>query len=143
MQVEIKSYFFTILLDKKSLLIFSLDFVLLCNGVSDFMEIFFIELFELGPEYFFQYFIDFDVMSQLDHSISLINDEIFQMLKVKDSIFEEFVYSTWSTDNNMGPSLPYDSQLSVLGHTTDNGNDCDLSFDVFKNLLYVGLNLLS
>jgi hypothetical protein len=123
MQVEIKSYFFTILLDKKSLLIFSLDFVLLCNGVSDFMEIFFIELFELGPEYFFQYFIDFDVMSQLDHSISLINDEIFQMLKVKDSIFEEFVYSTWSTDNNMGPSLPYDSQLSVLGHTTDNGND--------------------
>ena len=87
------------------------------------MEIFFIELFELGPEYFFQYFIDFDVMSQLDHSISLINDEIFQMLKVKDSIFEEFVYSTWSTDNNMGPSLPYDSQLSVLGHTTDNGND--------------------
>ena len=48
-------------------------------------------------------------MSQLNDSIGLINNKIFQVLKVENLIFQKLMNTPWSTNNNVRSALSYDT----------------------------------
>ena len=143
MQVEIDSDFFAALFNKETAFIFLFNLVFFCDWFCNLVEIFFVKLLKFGSEYFSENLINFYEMAQFDHSIGFIENEIFQVLKVKYFILQELMNSTWSTDYNVGFSLANDSELFQFWHTTDNRDDWNIAADMFENLSDILLNLLS
>lgn len=78
------------------------------------MEIFFVELLKFGPEYFGEDMIDLGEVAELNHTIGLIDDEIFEVFEVEYLIFEEFVDSARCTDYYVGFTLADDSELFLF-----------------------------
>jgi len=78
------------------------------------VKIFLKEFLFLWPEDLFQDSINFYEMAKLDHSISLIKDQIFEVLKVQNFILQKFRKAPWSSYDNLRHSLPNNSELFLL-----------------------------
>jgi hypothetical protein len=78
------------------------------------MKIFFVEFFKFGSEDFGENVINFDEMSEFNHAIGLIENEIFEVLKVEDLVFEKLVNSAGSTNDYVRLTLADDSELFLF-----------------------------
>lgn len=141
MKVEVEPDFFSLLFNVEAVLFFT-DLIFFGDWLCDFFEIFFIELLKFGSENFGEDLVDLNKMTQLYHTIGLINNQVFEVLKIKDFILEEFVDSTGSPDYNVRLALSNDSELLLFWHTTYNRNYREARLNIFQNLFDVLLNLL-
>ena len=142
MYVKVESDFFSSLFDKEPVLFFLDGLLFLGDRLGNFVKIFFIKLLKFGPENFSEYLIDFYEMAKLNHAIGFVDNEVLQILKVENLIFEELVNSAWCPNNYVWFALTYDSELFLLWHTTNDGYYRDIAFDMFKYLCNILLNLL-
>lgn len=142
MEIKVDFDFFAILFEIEWVLIFLFEFIFFDNRLGNLLEVFFVEFLKFWSEDFLEDLVYFNIMSQLDDSVGLIDDKIFQVFKVEYLVLEKFVNTTWCTDDNIRSALLYDTQLLLLWHTTDNRNDRDFAFNMLQDLPYVLFNLL-
>lgn len=76
------------------------------------------KLLLFGFENSLQNLIYFLEVTHLDHSICLVNYQIFQMFKIYYFLPQEFVQSTRSSDDDLRFPLPEDPQLLFLRHSS-------------------------
>lgn len=75
----------------------------------NFLEILLIGLLFLGNEYLFENFVNFLEVPHLNHTISLIDNQILQITKLQHVVIQELMQSTRCTDNYLRLMLPEDS----------------------------------
>ena len=116
MKIEIDFNFFTVMLKIKAILLLILgEFLIIIdpfpigNRTGNLMKILFIKLLDFGPKDFGKYFINLIIMSKFNHPISLVNNEIFKQIEIKDAILQKLMYSPRRPNNNMWLSLSNDS----------------------------------
>jgi hypothetical protein len=142
MEIEAEFDFFLTLFEVEIVGFFVVDLIFLNDGLGDWMKIFFVEFFKFGSEDFGENVINFDEMSEFNHAIGLIENEIFEVLKVEDLVFEKLVNSAGSTNDYVRLTLADDSELFLFWHSTDDGDYRDFGVDMFENLVDVLFDLL-
>lgn len=75
----------------------------------NFLEILLIGLLFLGNEYLFENLVNFLEVPHLNHTISLIDNQVLQITKLQHVIIQELMQSTRRTDNYLRLMLPEDS----------------------------------
>lgn len=142
MNVKVDSDLFAALFDEQPILFFHCRLLLLNNRLGDFVEIFLIKLLEFGPEYFGENFVNLNEMAEFDHTIRFVDDQVLEVLKVKNFIFQELMNSAWGSDDYVGFALADDSELFLFWHTTNDGYYGDIALDMFEYLADILLDLL-
>ena len=142
MQIEAEFDFFLTLFEVEIVGFVVVDLIFFNDGLGDLMKIFFVEFFEFGSEDFGEDVVNFDKMAEFYHAIGLIENKIFEVLKVEDLVFEKLVNSAGSTNDYVRLALADDSELFLFWHSTDDGDDRDFGVDMFENLVDVLFDLL-
>ena len=65
-------------------------------------------------------------MPHLDHPISLVNDQIFEMVELKRLLVQQLMQSAWCSDDDLRSMLGQDPQLLFFGDSSNNASDCQL-----------------